>query len=336
MKIKNAVFCLIALLLSGNVLAMMRMPDTPEGRRALWMQKQQEIDQLQEDLVVAQQAFDALPGKGEVDVDPNDIRADIQKVKAEVGAILKVAGQAEDEWVENREKNKPVRTPRDASSDVELEELEDLTPDDRPMDFGAGVLETAGEREYMYNNLMRTASENDKEIQGPLLLARAWEAGDEWVKYIDTRPRQATPPPEWGGAGEPPLPSPPQSSSSWITPKRGALAAGIVILGYAFQKAPEWMKNRVKRILKEHGKKISDLDPAEQDLLISASYARFNPVGSFFFQEAVLDMPEDADLRDQFWPILNHVYYGKKRVTRKQARELRKLYDEAKELMIAD
>jgi hypothetical protein len=279
MKIKSAVFCLIALLLSGNVLAMMRMLDTPEGRRALWMQKQQEIAQLQEDLVAARQALEMLPDKGEVDVDPARVQEDISKVQSEVAEIVRIAGKAEDEWVEYRERLL-------------------MSPLQRVSTAVGGVVSAVRET-----------------VSPPIAPAE-----------------HITPSPEWGGAAPEPEPEP----SSWITPKRGAIAAGVVILGYAFQKAPEWMKNRVKRILKEHGKKISDLDPAEQDLLISASYARFNPVGSFFFQEAVLDMPEDADLRDQFWPILNHVYYGKKRVTRKQARELRKLYDEAKELMIAD
>jgi hypothetical protein len=281
MKIKSAVFCLIALLLSGSALAMMRMPDTPEGRRALWIEKQQEITQLQEDLVAAQQALKVLPDKGEVEVDPDNVRADIAKVQAEADAIVPIARQAKDEWVKNREQLL-------------------MSPQQRVAAIGGAAVSAV------------------KAAVSPSIVPA----------------EHAAPSPEWGGAGEPP----PPPSSSWITPqKKLALgAAGIIALGVLFKKLPEWNKNRIKRILKEHGKKLSDLDPAEQDLFASASYARFNPTGSFFLQEAVLDMPEDTDLRDELWPILNHVYYGKKRVSRKQARELRKLYDEAKELMIVD
>jgi len=145
---------------------------------------------------------------------------------------------------------------------------------------------------------------------------------------------EASLPPGWSPSGGAQSPEP----EPFFTPrKKLALgAAGIIALGVLFKKLPEWNKNRIKRILKEHGKKLSDLDPAEQDLFASASYARFVPGGSLLFEDAVLDMPEDTDLRDELWPILNHVYYGKKRISRKQARELRKLYDEAKELMIVD
>ncbi|HLE76429.1 MAG TPA: hypothetical protein VI521_01510, partial [Candidatus Babeliales bacterium] len=140
---------------------------------------------------------------------------------------------------------------------------------------------------------------------------------------------------EWGGAGDPP-PPPPAPSTPFLTPKRKKYAIGaaiVIALGTLYKKAPQWMKNRVKRILAEHGKTLADVTPAEQDLLISASYARFNPAGSFFFQEAVLDMPKGQTFREELWPVLYHVYYGKKKVGRKLRAELRKLYDEAQEMV---
>lgn len=125
-------------------------------------------------------------------------------------------------------------------------------------------------------------------------------------------------------------------NTPFLTPKRKKYAIGaaiVIALGTLYKKAPQWMKNRVKRILAEHGKTLADVTPAEQDLLISASYARFNPAGSFFFQEAVLDMPEGQTFREELWPVLYHVYYGKKKVGRKRRTELRKLYDEAQEVV---
>ena len=186
---------------------------------------------------------------------------------------------------------------------------------------GAGSEETPNEREFIYNQLLDVGSENDKEILIPQLLERAEEVGDEWL----SRRR------EWVPVG--------QQEPGFF---QSRAAKGAALLGAAlgakmlYSQARQWIKDRLKRILKEHGKRISDLTTAEKDLLISASYARFNPIGSFFFQEAVLDMPEGQELRQQLWPVLLHVYYGKRRVSRKQANALRRLYDEAKELMEID
>ncbi len=260
--------------------------------------------------------------------DADSLRQQIIEFEQERDAIKKTAASRDDRWVQKYLRSSPSSSTTAFSSTRGRQAPRGggLPP------LGSGVTETAADREWVYNDIMRTGSENDKEIQIPELRARAHEAGDEWVKRLApsspiSNPR---PPSDQQSDDTDDVPSP------WFTPQRSLIAAGVLGLGYMFQKAPEWAKQRVKRILKTHGKKLSDLDPAEQDLMMAVSYHRFNPVGSFFFQEAVLDMPDGTDLRDELWPVLNHVYYGKRKVSRKQARELRKLYDEAKELMVVN
>ncbi len=112
----------------------------------------------------------------------------------------------------------------------------------------------------------------------------------------------------------------------------GLATLGVILAaGYLYKQAPQWMKNRVKGVLLEHDKKLSDATPAEQDLLMAASYARFNPAGYFFFKRAVANMPLDQEFSKELWPVLYHVYYGTKKPKRKQKKELKKMYDEARE-----
>lgn len=275
MKLK-ALVCAIIFLFFSSARAMVRIPDVPDGRRNLWVEKQHDLVKLQQELEAAELAISALPAKGEIEVDPETVKEDIRRVQNVIGGIEERATHEQDDWVMDKDRYKPTRQARASGQDVNWSDV-DLT-------------------------------------QGP-----------PSSPISNPRPPRDQ---QSDTAGD--------VSSPWFTPQRSLLAAGVLGLGYVFQNASEWAKQRVKRILKTHGKKLSDLDPAEQDLMMAASYHRFNPVGSFFFQEAVLDMPDGTGLRDELWPVLNHVYYGKRKVSRKQARELRKLYDEAKELMVVD
>lgn len=318
------------------------MPRTPQERERRYLWLNERISRLKEQLEAGvsvprnpEQAFElsefavAVSPKAEIS-DADALRQQIRELKQEMEAIKQTAANSDDEWVwqyiswvPSRENIRPSQIPAPVSEEGPV--------------IGAGVTETADDREWLYNHTLREASENDKEIHLPEILSRARAAGDAWVAALDSaasRPHPPAPATQTNAGAAAPPSQPP--SSSWITPKRAAIAVGLLTLGYLFQRAPEWIKNRVKRILKEHGKKLSDLDPAEKDLLVAASYARFNPAGAFFFQEAVLDMPEGAEFRSELWPVLNHVYYGKRCVSRKQAHALRKLYDEAKELMVVD
>ncbi len=133
---------------------------------------------------------------------------------------------------------------------------------------------------------------------------------------------------------------PPEEESGWFPElskkdKQAAIGyamfAAIAGAGYLWINAPQWMKNIVKKTLHEHGKKLSDTTPAEQDLLMAATYARFNPLASFRFKRAAARMPLDTEFSKELWPVLYQVYYGPKKTTRKQRRELKKMYDDARE-----
>ncbi len=131
---------------------------------------------------------------------------------------------------------------------------------------------------------------------------------------------------------------PRRSKKVWGVPEESqpyvglAMAAAIIGAGYLYKKAPQWRKDAVKGIMHEHGKKLSDATPAERDLLMAA-YTRFIPslVASFRFKRAAARMPLDQEFSEELWPVLYHLYYGKQKTTRKQKRELKRMYDDARE-----
>ncbi len=131
---------------------------------------------------------------------------------------------------------------------------------------------------------------------------------------------------------------PRRSKKVWGVPEKyqphAGLAMGAAIIGaaYLYKKAPQWRKDFVKGIMHEHGKKLSDTTPAERDLLMAA-YTRFIPslVASFRFKRAAARMPLDEEFSEELWPVLYRLYYGKQKTTRKQKRELKKMYDDARE-----
>ena len=301
MKLKKAFLFMSFVALICQMAYGMKNLNTPDERMERWMQLQREIADLNEQLRDAQQAYDALPGK---QVEPDDIREALINIR---NSIEEKSEEAKSIALKAQGLNDPWVAQKPESSKEGHREL------------GAGVFEQPWERRFLDQEQEKGHSKQNQSHR------------------------------EWGGAGDPPMPAPmpapmlapmpapmPAPSTPFLTPKRKKYAIGaaiVIALGTLYKKAPQWMKNRVKRILAEHGKTLADVTPAEQDLLISASYARFNPAGSFFFQEAVLDMPEGQTFREELWPVLYHVYYGKKKVGRKRRTELRKLYDEAQEMV---
>ena len=118
-----------------------------------------------------------------------------------------------------------------------------------------------------------------------------------------------------------------------------ASAGAAIFGGYLYKKAPKWQKKRVNAILREHGKKLSLISEAELELLMAASYGKYNPFGyigparALFFTWAVEDMPLDEELSNDLWPVLYHLYYGKRKPLRKEQRALKKIYDDARASM---
>ena len=72
---------------------------------------------------------------------------------------------------------------------------------------------------------------------------------------------------------------------------------------------------------------------AERELLMAASYGKYNPARlarALLFKRAIAAMPVGQELSKDLWPVLYQLYYEKK-PSRPEKRALKKIYHEGRE-----